>query len=427
MSGLEIAGLVLGAFPIVCGVARELEDVFQNTISWWEFERSFENLIAGIITQEIAYQQVLERLVEHLEVSEDEYNSLVADQDSPLWAESRIKYQLEKRFHYKTYCWINENLDILRQSVAELQQLLPPVDKVRFIMALTQMMHFDSNTILQVHHLDSTSLESELYRLKTSFSNEKDRLLARITKANDELHTVLNRAPNQTPYTSKQRSDAVQIPFRKLQSQAQGVYDCLTQQQPCNCQSPHVVGIATYPMFSRPPKGSQSKGLSLLLENEPRKTHLRVHVKVASAQSTVQPAPEEGPAKVHHEATAVLKRRIDLNKHHERTSNAVEKKSVSSLAATSSSIVISPNAKLSWPRSILRKTKTKWQERSAVGFGTKKESVPVLEAPSMSSTASYSTSVLTKAPTISTKTTATRYLFNAPNIAFVVSLTCFYQ
>lgn len=278
------------------------------------------------------------------------------------------------------------------------------------------MMHFNSNTILQVHHLDSTSLESELYRLKTSFSNEKDRLLARIKKANERLHSTLDRAPNRTPYTS---SDTVQIPFRKLQGQAQGVYDCLTQQQPCNCQTPHVVGIATYPMFSRPSKGSQSKGMSLLLENEPRKTHLRVHVEVVSAQSTVQPAPEEGPAKVHHEATAVLKRRIDLNKHHERIYNAVHKKSVSSLAATSSPIVISSNAKLSWPRSILRKTKTKWQERSAVGFGTKKESVPILEAPSMSS-------VLTKAPTISTNTTATRYLFNAPNIAFVVSLTCFY-
>lgn len=143
MSGLEIAGLVLGAFPIVCGIARELEDVFQNAMSWWEFERSFENLIAGIRTQEIAYQQVLERLVEHLDVPEDEYNSLVADQDSPLWGESRIRDQLEKRFHYKTYRWINENLDILRQSVAELQQLLPPVDKVRFIPAPIPTMRSD--------------------------------------------------------------------------------------------------------------------------------------------------------------------------------------------------------------------------------------------------------------------------------------------
>jgi hypothetical protein len=99
MSGLEIAGLVLGAFPIVCGAARELEGVFQNAVSWWEFETSFENLITGIRTQEIAYQQVLERLVEHLDVSEDEYNSLVGDQDSPLWSEPWIKDKVEKRFH----------------------------------------------------------------------------------------------------------------------------------------------------------------------------------------------------------------------------------------------------------------------------------------------------------------------------------------
>jgi hypothetical protein len=268
-------------------------------------------------------------------------------------------------------------------------------------MALKPTMHSDSYMILQVYHLDSASLESELYRLKTSFSNEKDRLLARITKANDELHTVLNRAPNQTPYASKQRSDTIQIPFRKLQSQAQGVYDCLAQQQPCNCQTPHVVGIATYPMFSRPLKGSQSKGLSLLFENEPRKTHLRVHVEVVSAQSPAQPAPEEGPAKVHREATAALKRRIGLSKHHGRVSDAISKKSVSSIAATSSSIVISPDDKVSWPRSILRKTKTKWQERSAVAFVTKKDSVPVLETASISSMASASTRVLTKASTIS--------------------------
>ncbi|CCF44936.1 hypothetical protein CH063_14177 [Colletotrichum higginsianum] len=70
MSGFEIAGVVLGAFPILCGTAKNLGTMFKKTKWWWQFETSFENFVSTIATQEIAYIQVLERLLGPLDVTE---------------------------------------------------------------------------------------------------------------------------------------------------------------------------------------------------------------------------------------------------------------------------------------------------------------------------------------------------------------------
>lgn len=125
---MEVAGLVLGAFPIMCGAAKQLKPVFQNVKWWWKFETSFEDFAARIATQEIFYQQVLERLIERLDVSDDEYHCLLTKSNTTLWYESRIREGLQQRFHGDQYYWIMDNLTELHELVTELRHLLP--DKV---------------------------------------------------------------------------------------------------------------------------------------------------------------------------------------------------------------------------------------------------------------------------------------------------------
>lgn len=125
MSGFEIAGLVLGAFPIVCSAAKQLKPVFENTKSWWKFETSFEIFTAAITTQEIAYRQVLRRLVEPLDITEKEYESLISDPNASLWHESHVQQGLQQRLQGDEYHWFMSNMVDLKTAVLELQKLLP--------------------------------------------------------------------------------------------------------------------------------------------------------------------------------------------------------------------------------------------------------------------------------------------------------------
>lgn len=42
MSGIEIAGLVLGAFPVVIEALESYRNAFTALKNWWEFQRTFE-------------------------------------------------------------------------------------------------------------------------------------------------------------------------------------------------------------------------------------------------------------------------------------------------------------------------------------------------------------------------------------------------
>ena len=42
MSGIEVAGLVLGAWPVVMEALEGYRETFRTLKSWWKFQRTFE-------------------------------------------------------------------------------------------------------------------------------------------------------------------------------------------------------------------------------------------------------------------------------------------------------------------------------------------------------------------------------------------------
>lgn len=124
MSGFEVAGLVLGAIPIVCAAAKHLKPIVEGASFWWSFETKFEAFAAGIRAQEIFYRQVLERLIEHLDIPETRCRILLTEPNSSLWHEAELREEVKLRFQEDQYRWIMDNLVDLNNAVLELQQLL---------------------------------------------------------------------------------------------------------------------------------------------------------------------------------------------------------------------------------------------------------------------------------------------------------------
>ncbi|WYZ39074.1 hypothetical protein EsH8_III_000988 [Colletotrichum jinshuiense] len=315
MSGFEIAGIVLGAFPILYDTAKDLGTVLKKTKSWWQFETSFENFVSAIATQEIAYTQVLKRLLDPLDITDDEYESLLRDPRSGLWYEHHIQGELRQRLPQNEYTWFMWNLSELNEALTGLQRLLP---------------------LNKVYHLDSTSLESELYRLQTSFSDKKNHLLTRITDINDKLHTFLDRGSGVT----RQSATKPSIPFRDLHGHAVAFYECLAQRWQCCCSAAHTVGITTSPAVLKSSKTTKNGYFNVLFEAEAGRKQLSLQV---DAFAAAKPKTNGGSAGARAqtldvEAALELKSQIVVKKQLKVAADAAGEKSVSALAITALSI-----------------------------------------------------------------------------------------
>ncbi|KAK6224815.1 hypothetical protein QIS74_03142 [Colletotrichum tabaci] len=333
MSGFEIAGVVLGAFPILCDTAKDLGKVFKKTKWWWQFETSFENFVSTIATQEIAYILVLERLLGPLDITEAEYDSLLGDPKSNLWHESHIQEELRQCLPHSKYAWFMWNLSDLNAAIEELQKLLP-IDKV--------------------YRLDSTNLESELFRLQTSFSSDKDRLLKRITQVNDDLHQFFDRGATVIRPSATKPS----IPFRDLHHQAVVFYECLARSWKCSCSSAHTVGIAVHSAVHKPSRMAEHGYFNVLFEAEASFKQLRLQVETLTTSKHETNSDSVAPEKaVKLEAAIDLKSQIMVKKQLKSVSNAANENSVSALAIASLSI--SGHGFQTPRRSILRKAANK--------------------------------------------------------------------
>ncbi|KAH7317137.1 hypothetical protein B0I35DRAFT_434620 [Stachybotrys elegans] len=332
MSGFEIAGLALGAFPILGGVAKDSKSVLEKARSWWTFETTFSNFIADLATQEIAYRQVLKRLAEPLPLSDIEYDKLISDPNSTLWNDAHIQQSLRQRLPGTEYQWFMENLKDIYHSIVDLQKLLP---------------------LNKIYHLDSTSLESEIYRLQTSFSNDKTRLLGRITAINDKLHQYLDRAPDTLP----QQNTKPKLSFRELQDQAHELYQSLVTCWQCNCPDAHNMGI-----MANPPSKTRRAGagyFNILFEGGREKQQFRLLIKSKSSSEESEVSPQ-----IDLEAVGTMQRQMRLKEQDKRVEKFGYDSSIGSLVAASSQFLVKPSES-SEGKVILKQAPRKLQRRSA--------------------------------------------------------------
>jgi hypothetical protein len=126
MSGFEIAGVVLGAFPILCDAFKDLRDRYKDVQTWWQFEREFEDFVSDVWREYIAFSQMIDILVEPLvNLTDEEREMLQSNPQSVLWAAPHVQTELEQRIHAKYYKWFRTQLMDINNNINALHGLLP--------------------------------------------------------------------------------------------------------------------------------------------------------------------------------------------------------------------------------------------------------------------------------------------------------------
>lgn len=135
MSGLEVVGIALGAFPLIINLLEHYEDGFRTVEGWRFYRLGFTTLVNMLNREKIIFQQHIEGLLRIISDSEYDIKALMSDFKCDAWKDPNLTLKLKRKMSHETELEnylagieaIHTNLDRL---AARLERCRPPL-KVR--------------------------------------------------------------------------------------------------------------------------------------------------------------------------------------------------------------------------------------------------------------------------------------------------------
>ena len=100
----EIAGIVLGGFPLIISALEHYRDGFEPLREWWKFESEFGNFIEELGTQQTRFDMNLEKLLDPFVTSGSQMNAFLDQRNPQAWQDPAFEGDIRKRLGH-SYEW----------------------------------------------------------------------------------------------------------------------------------------------------------------------------------------------------------------------------------------------------------------------------------------------------------------------------------
>ncbi|RYP69578.1 hypothetical protein DL771_006015 [Monosporascus sp. 5C6A] len=119
MSGIELAGLVLGAFPILIHALESYREGAEVLKDWWQIQRAYKKCKHDIDYHRTVFESNIERLLLPLVVDDDELKDLMNDPAGKAWEDGELEKRLRERLpkSYDLFLDIIGNINRLMESL----------------------------------------------------------------------------------------------------------------------------------------------------------------------------------------------------------------------------------------------------------------------------------------------------------------------
>jgi hypothetical protein len=257
MSGLEVAGIVLAAFPLLISGIEHWRSVAKVGGFYWRIRKEYAKCQHNIQFHEILYKNNLRELLLPLIPDVDEVATLIADPGGQRWADKAFKKRLECRLHesYQSYQnTITEMNEIVKELKKELCFDKETVQDVLSPLAANQQSSSRSTSPQPYTRRSKLSaakgrLDYELFRTKFSIGERvRDGLFGQLQECNERLEKLLSSndrvsalqdvAPKYTKHTSDLASA-----FKKISKKSRSLFQALQNAWQCSCQQYHIANL----------------------------------------------------------------------------------------------------------------------------------------------------------------------------------------
>ncbi|KAF2788450.1 hypothetical protein K505DRAFT_314859 [Melanomma pulvis-pyrius CBS 109.77] len=219
----EVAGLILGGFPLIISALESYRECFAPLQEWWEFEREFSNFIEDLGTQQIRFENNLEKLLAPFVTSDAQMNELLNEGSPESWQDVRLQTEIRGRLgkSYEWYCAVCRKMEA---TLDDLERRLGMREG-------------------QVDYIADTQWQHQLRRLRISFSRKKFKHVKLLEKYNNDLREMLSSGDELASMRKRRRIGPTVVLLRSLQQHLQNLYSGLLSRRKCNDPTQHDTKI----------------------------------------------------------------------------------------------------------------------------------------------------------------------------------------
>jgi hypothetical protein len=123
MSGVEIAGFVLAAFPLLISALEHYREGAEVLEGWWKIKREYKKCKQNLNYHKLAFEENLEELLLPLIADDDELKRLIECPGGDKWNDPALEERLRERLP-KTYSSYLDTIEMMKNVVQELDQAL---------------------------------------------------------------------------------------------------------------------------------------------------------------------------------------------------------------------------------------------------------------------------------------------------------------
>ncbi|KAK5626598.1 hypothetical protein RRF57_002313 [Xylaria bambusicola] len=120
MSGFELAGLILGAVPLLISALEHYGDGLSTLKRWRRYEHELRSLVRNLDTERVKLQNVCEKLLVGI-VPESQIETMIKDPRGNLWREEKIQKKIQSRL-WEGYRLFEDTVADIKKAVEEMEE-----------------------------------------------------------------------------------------------------------------------------------------------------------------------------------------------------------------------------------------------------------------------------------------------------------------
>ncbi|KAK3681013.1 hypothetical protein B0T22DRAFT_434709 [Podospora appendiculata] len=252
MSGIEVAGLLLGAFPIAIWALEQYRDVAKVMGFWYEIRLEYQRCSNELKFHRLSFIRNLKRLLLPLVPNDAQLQALINEPGGPAWKDAEIQMALEARLQdsYELYL---EILGEMQRAMQELNQELAVESnaiqsKVAGDKGFTTHMKAPVPAASRLRKsFDRSNRDYQVFRVKFSMGERtRTRLFSELQTYNDRLEKLmtlsdvvsdLDRSREQDLQSTNSKS--AKTTMSKFWNTADKLYKALLDAWGCSCRDHH--------------------------------------------------------------------------------------------------------------------------------------------------------------------------------------------
>jgi len=256
MSGIEIAGLVLGCLPLIIQGIESYNEGLDPIKSFMRWERELPQFIRKLRNQHVHYAQSIRILLEPI-TSEVELSEMLADPGASkrLWQSQDMAHKLQER--------LQESYQAYQGTIADVERITKLIASKLDLDRAKDLTRNDLEAIVAANPKKSNDKYEFRKRIRFGMSKKTIKaLLDELDECNKELERFGEKSEKIETYRKSVRPSYAKR-LQRLQGYAQSLHDSLTLCWSCSCKSSHKSSLQLDPRGNLFAMGAKKAAASL--------------------------------------------------------------------------------------------------------------------------------------------------------------------